>query len=141
MWFHSFGMSWNLMCSSSGHGSWMPGYSASVLLQAWTDSQHCFKAKHAFHRAFACFKWLSAPLYFALRHVVFRFVFLASVSATRNKTRKHEMQRVVSKRVVCLPSDINLSLILHITFYFYCLPVFMITSVAFYLYKFLCTLI
>jgi hypothetical protein len=29
--------------------------------------------------------------------VVFRFAFLASVSATRNKTRKHEMQRVFSK--------------------------------------------
>jgi hypothetical protein len=27
--------------------------------------------------------------------VVFRFVFLASVSATRNKTRKREKQRVV----------------------------------------------
>jgi hypothetical protein len=60
-------------------------------LKAPTDSQHCFKAKHAFHCAFACFEWLSTPLYLALRHVVFRFVFLASVSATRNKTRKHEM--------------------------------------------------
>jgi hypothetical protein len=57
-------------------------------LKAPTDSQHCFKAKHVFHCAFACFEWLSAPLYFALRHVVFRFVFLASVSATQNKTRK-----------------------------------------------------
>jgi hypothetical protein len=75
-----------------------------------SDSQHCFKAKHASHCAFACFEWLSASLYFALRHVVFRFVFLASVSATRDKTRKHEMQRVVSKRVFCLPSDIHLSL-------------------------------
>jgi hypothetical protein len=79
--------------------------------KAPTDSQHCFKAKHAFHCAFACFEWLSAPLYFALRHVVFRFVFLASVSATRNKTRKHEKQRVVSKRVFCLPSDIHFSLL------------------------------
>jgi hypothetical protein len=49
-----------------------------------------------------------APLHFALRRVVFRCVFLASVSATRNKTRKHKMQRVVSKRVFCLPSDIHL---------------------------------
>jgi hypothetical protein len=32
------------------------------------------------------------------------FVFLVSVSATLNKTRKHEMQRVVSKRV-CLLTD------------------------------------
>jgi hypothetical protein len=32
------------------------------------------------------------------------------VSATRSKTRKHEKQRVVSKRVFCLPSDIHLAL-------------------------------
>jgi hypothetical protein len=40
---------------------------------------------------------IRTPVYFALRHM-FRFVFLASVSATRNKTRKHEKHCVVSKR-------------------------------------------
>jgi hypothetical protein len=77
----------------------MPRHTVSIAL---------LKAKHAFHCAFACFEWLSAPLYFASRHVVFRFVFLPSVSATRNKARKHEKHNVVSKRVFCLPSDVHL---------------------------------
>jgi hypothetical protein len=46
---------------------------------------------------------------FRIAYVVFRVVFLASVSATRNKTRKHERQRVVSKRGFCLQSDIHLT--------------------------------
>jgi hypothetical protein len=87
----------------------------NLQLDALTESQHCFQAKRAFHCAFACFEWLSAPLYFALRHAVFRFVFLASVSATRNKPRKHKMQRIVSKRVFCLPSVIHFTRLFQLT--------------------------
>jgi hypothetical protein len=56
-----------------------------------------------------------APQARAQRYVVFRFVFLASMSATRNKTCKHEMQRVVSKRDFCLSSDIHFTKICYTT--------------------------
>jgi hypothetical protein len=65
------------------------------------------QSKTCFSLCLCMFRVVIRTLYFTLRHFVFRFVFVDSVSATQNKTRKHEKQCVVSKHVFCLPSVIH----------------------------------